>query len=240
MARETPLAVRRSANRIFRGGGLRGVDHGRVGEGNRAQSMHRRRYRARDTAPVRAQPRTRLIDRMTYGDDTRVSTGNPSARGNTGIRGVPANTFLRTANNSTQHTDNPTGNPTIAAQDPQDSSLFCTQDSPSTATQAPALLRPYPTESLQPAQRTTSTPLPNVTTTPKPKASTPPIKLINKPPRSQANRGDTYRGNDPIKLKVQNPKLRAIFADKPIPRTPKKHDEPVLRMGLRDKELGLF
>lgn len=40
---------------------------------------------------------------------------------------------------------------------------------------------------------------------------------------------NTYRGNDPVKRRVQNTLLRCILADKPLPKTRKKPDRMVLK-----------
>ncbi|KAF2130365.1 hypothetical protein P153DRAFT_356146 [Dothidotthia symphoricarpi CBS 119687] len=63
-----------------------------------------------------------------------------------------------------------------------------------------------------------------------------PIRLFNKPltslPTTTTKRPvNPYRGKDPVKRLVQNPKLRAIFAGKPLPRERKK--APLDRMELR-------
>lgn len=69
-----------------------------------------------------------------------------------------------------------------------------------------------------------------------------PIRMFNKPlNEGQSNRGDkrprpknNYRGKDPIKKMVQNKKLQAIFAGKPIPKERKKvaDERPDLRMAI--------
>jgi hypothetical protein len=43
-----------------------------------------------------------------------------------------------------------------------------------------------------------------------------------------------YKGNDPIKKAVQNPKLRALLAGRKVPGPPKRHDAMVLKLGPRD------
>ena len=43
-----------------------------------------------------------------------------------------------------------------------------------------------------------------------------------------------YKGNDPIKKAVQNPKLRALLAGRKAPGPPKRHDAMVLKLGPRD------
>jgi hypothetical protein len=43
-----------------------------------------------------------------------------------------------------------------------------------------------------------------------------------------------YKGNDPIKKAVQNPKLRALLAGRKVPGPPKRHDAMVLKLGPKD------
>ena len=118
----------------------------------------------------------------------------------------------------------------------QASALFCG----SQPTQAPAasvpLCPPSDQEELLPPSGPVLTARPHSRT----------IRMFNEPMNQPANHvpGDepttpkrpvnTYRGKDPIKKIVQNKKLQAIFADKPIPGMRKKHpDERVeLRMGV--------
>jgi hypothetical protein len=73
-----------------------------------------------------------------------------------------------------------------------------------------------------PHEPDTNDPLPGSDTQP-PSSST-----TNK---SEANRRpvNTYKGNDPIKRLVQNPLLRCILADKPLPKARKKADRMVLK-----------
>lgn len=227
MARETAQGVRRLANHTYRGGGHRVADRS-LEDGNRASNTYRRRYRDRDATQGRGLLRARLIDRMTYENGSQV---------NLAVRDACDNNLARTTNPQQTSTN-------IAAQDTQGSSLFCTQEVQST--QDDSL---FCTQEVQPTQGTSLfctqvaeasqapllAPVPKPAITRKSMASIPPIKLTNKAKGIQGNRGNSYRGKDAIKRKVQNPKLRAIFADKPLPRAPKKHDELVLRMGLRDK-----
>jgi hypothetical protein len=58
--------------------------------------------------------------------------------------------------------------------------------------------------------------------------------MLNRPNGVQANRGNTYRGTDAIKLAVQNPKLRAVLAGKPLPRERKKPNQPILTMSSKN------
>ncbi|CAO2655611.1 Nn.00g044140.m01.CDS01 [Neocucurbitaria sp. VM-36] len=84
-----------------------------------------------------------------------------------------------------------------------------------------------------------ATPLPRPSTSAAtaPRVATPRIRMVNRPvpPGKAVSKRpiNKYRGKDPIKKLVQNPKLRAIFADLPLPRARKKAlaDRPDLRMG---------
>ncbi|KAH8730838.1 hypothetical protein GQ44DRAFT_756163 [Phaeosphaeriaceae sp. PMI808] len=62
-----------------------------------------------------------------------------------------------------------------------------------------------------------------------------PIRMLNQPIAEKKPKRPvkTFRGKDPIKKRVQNKKLQAIFSDKPIPKARKKapDERPVLRMG---------
>ncbi|KAH9864420.1 hypothetical protein J1614_010354 [Plenodomus biglobosus] len=60
----------------------------------------------------------------------------------------------------------------------------------------------------------------------------PDYQFVNPAPVVPPRPENTYRGNDPIKRMVQNPKLRAILAGKPMPkeRRPSKSERMVLRM----------
>jgi len=54
--------------------------------------------------------------------------------------------------------------------------------------------------------------------------------MLNRPENVSAGRGNKYRGKDVIKRAVQNPKLRAVLAGKPLPRPQKKQLQPLLTM----------
>jgi hypothetical protein len=43
-----------------------------------------------------------------------------------------------------------------------------------------------------------------------------------------------YKGNDPIKKRVRNEKLRALLAGRKVPGPPKRHDAMVLKLGPKD------
>ncbi|KAF1941325.1 hypothetical protein EJ02DRAFT_455262 [Clathrospora elynae] len=81
----------------------------------------------------------------------------------------------------------------------------------------------------------------------RPVFSAQPIRMFNRPLDTPDDDNDddelkcaparpinTYRGKNEIKLMVQNPNLRAIFAGKPYPKERKKAsgEKPVLRMGM--------
>lgn len=122
----------------------------------------------------------------------------------------------------------------------QQSALFC-------GSQPTQPTEPLPERTPSPAPTPTSaltTPPPPSRSTYTATSSTNRIRMANQPVRD-ANHGsphttprrpvNTYRGNDPIKRLVQNKKLQAIFADRPVPkeRTKSGHEKMELRMGMR-------
>lgn len=190
-------------------------------------------------APGRLARGRRLIDRMTFDDsDGDGDVRGARARANTAIRRdntmsseARANTGVRRGNiMDTQARGNNTASQ--ATQGAQGNLLVCNPR----ATQAPA---------------------PSLAPVPQPRTAIRPIRLLNQPvgkpsksptgnnenessdehvaARAPTRPRNTYKGKDKIKRAVQNPKLRAILAGRRLPRPRRKHNEPVLRMGLRDR-----
>lgn len=243
MTRETTHRTRRLAARapLSRGGGgsqdtatTRNIENG-----NRATNTFRRRYH-RDTAPSPSPQRVRLIDRMTYEDGSQVDPvvgairdnitrdrGNIRARADTSgcdtqgtslvcTQNVETQSAMQVVETKTTTTVTETVKTKVTTQGNRLSSSFfflsVLTELPQGQPQVPAA-----------APATTSQ-----TTQPKPKASIEPIKMVNRPKGFRPYRGNTYRGDDAIKRAVQNPKLRAILAGKPLPRPRKDHDQPLL------------
>ncbi|KAF1845124.1 uncharacterized protein K460DRAFT_405398 [Cucurbitaria berberidis CBS 394.84] len=116
-------------------------------------------------------------------------------------------------------------------------SQFTTANNATAATQEPSLF--YGSQPTQVPNIQISPSPPPPPTAPALRATTfKPIRMFNQPldedqpkPKRPIN---TYRGNDPIKKLVQNPKLRAILSGRGLPKTRKKalDDRPDLRMGV--------
>ncbi|KAF3051735.1 hypothetical protein E8E11_007617 [Didymella keratinophila] len=71
---------------------------------------------------------------------------------------------------------------------------------------------------------------------PLPGSSTqPPSSPTEDKPEANRRPVNTYKGNDPIKRRVQNTLLRRILADKPLPKARKKADRMVLKCAGRQE-----
>lgn len=164
----------------------------------------------------------------------RIHNTDDDGGGNQGVpRGRPINNtaprlsapMAIRSNGMTQSTTNPATNNVNSSISNQESALFCGSQPTQIPNipQMPITPRPPTHPPVRPA--TTITPIRMLNRPIEPKQPIDP--KLPKPTRPV----NTYRGKDPIKKLVTNPKLRAILAGRAPPKQRKKPDRPDLRMG---------
>lgn len=230
--------------------------------GRDAAARNRYGYRAgygggRGQRAHNPNPRPRLVERMTIGDERypkQDTAGHECSGTARPQRGRARETQDRDAGSGSaasrglQGSSHPLGlaaRITTTGHEDEDIEHF-----PDSTERSSLFCSPQPTRPARPTQPTQPTQLPSIpqvrlppipTTFPTGRpvfipSNTGPVRIVNQPQyiKHPARPVNSYRGKDTVKKMVQNARLRALLSDKPMPRERKKCvlDRPALRLGM--------